>query len=71
MKPKKHTEMKNNKWYAVPPYMGRHDGFLQWIIADASGELIAVFESREDCEAAVMAYNQMMEKKIGNETQTT
>jgi len=44
--------MKNEKWYAVPPY--RNEG---WTIANEKGELVATFECKDECEKVVELFN--------------
>lgn len=52
--------MKNQaEWYAIPPY--KNEG---WRIFNEKGELIATFETKEDCIFAVKLFN---EKKKTNE----
>ncbi len=41
-------------WYAVPPY--KNEG---WRIINECAELIAVFETKEECIEAVNAVNQI------------
>lgn len=44
--------MDKKRWYPIPPYNGG-----TWEILNEAGELVARFESREDCEKAAELYN--------------
>jgi hypothetical protein len=51
--PLKQFAMKNNdKWYPVPPYSDN-----TWRACNEKGELIATFETKEDCIKACEAVN--------------
>jgi hypothetical protein len=47
------TDFTKDYWYAVPPYK-KNDG---WRVLNECGELIAVFETKEECIEAVNAVN--------------
>ena len=49
-------------WYPVPPY--RNEG---WAIVDGSGELVARFEEKQDCEYACKAVNMLAEWRRNDE----
>lgn len=49
---------KHSKWYAVPPYKGGEN----WKVLNDKGEIVAWFETQEDCEKAVMCYNEKIYK---------
>lgn len=55
---------KDEKWYAIPPYQKNES----WKICNENGEQVAVFEYREDCEAAVKAVNKEKEKEKEEES---
>ena len=47
--------MKNqSEWYAVPPYKISEN----WKILNERGEIVAWFETREDCILAVKLFNE-------------
>ena len=41
------------EWYAIPPYT--NEG---WRIFNEKGELVAIFETKEDCLLAVKLFNE-------------
>ena len=44
-------------WFAVPPY----EDFKQWIIVNDKGELVATFESKDECILAAESVNKRLE----------
>ena len=51
--------MKNQaEWYAISPY--KNEG---WRIFNEKGELIATFETKEDCILAVKLFNEKKENR--------
>lgn len=48
--------MKNqSEWYAIPPYEVSNES---WKIVNEKGELVATFETKEDCIFAVKLFNE-------------
>lgn len=43
------TTVEKLEWYAVPPYKKNES----WIIVNEKGELVATFETKEDCLATI------------------
>ena len=43
------------EWYAIPPYEVRKES---WKIVNEKGELVGIFETKEDCLLAVKLFNE-------------
>lgn len=44
-----------SKWYVVPPYDG-----VTWKVLNEAGELVAVFEDKDECQHVVDLHNESL-----------